>query len=446
MRVTNRASTRNYLKYVNKALSDQEGIKERIASGNRFERISDDVSSGVQAMKAKTQMYKTEKQLSNIESIYDQLTSAEDSMTVINEQLSNIHEKLLKAINDPSTSSRNVLAQGIKAMKEEILQMANSSYNGQYLFSGSNNYGAPFSVNSETGKITYNGIGVPADEIMRRDDGTYYYKSPVREADGTIRTQVKDPLEPASNENGTNGRPTEKPYTDAVAGITFTSTYDLADPLNQLNPVPAAANGTDPYVDTVNNKVYVPVTDPNNPDDTIYYEAKPATEIVYQYKDVPLNNEIYLDVGLGIRMTGSNVDPQTAFNISYAGPDVLGFGIDEETGFSNNLYNLLDDIEKVVSEEPFSTDDARALGDHLLTRMDAFRENITDVGSKTQFLETMKDRLEKEVDNLEISIGRYTGTDYIEESTHQTTADTVLKALYQLGSNIIPLSLMDFIS
>ncbi len=341
MRVTNRASTRNYLRHMNNALSNQAKIQERVSSGNRFERISEDVSSGVQAMNAKTELYKTEKHLSNVSSINETLTAAEDAMDTINTLLADINTKILKAINDPTSSNRKVLAQEIGAMKEEILQMVNSSYNGQFLFSGSNNYGAPFSVDKTTGKLSYN--GVPVDDIQRRKDGTYFYE----DANGTIH-------------------------------------------------------------------------------------------------DVPLNEDIYMDIGLGIRMTGSQVDPQTGFNISYSGPDVLGFGKDDED-ISNNIYNLLDDIEKAVKEEPFETDLVRKYGDKLTKMTDEFRGNLTDLGSKTQFLDTMENRLTKNANNLTQSIARYTGTDYVEESIHQATSDAVTKALYQLGSSVIPLSLMDFV-
>ena len=41
-------------------------------------------------------------------------------------------------------------------------------------------------------------------------------------------------------------------------------------------------------------------------------------------------------------------------DISYAGPDILGFGKDDD-GISNNIFNLLDDLEKAVKQEPFDT-------------------------------------------------------------------------------------------
>ena len=45
-------------------------------------------------------------------------------------------------------------------------------------------------------------------------------------------------------------------------------------------------------------------------DGTYFYEDANGT-----IHDVPLNEDIYMDIGLGIRMTGSQVDPQTGFNI-----------------------------------------------------------------------------------------------------------------------------------
>lgn len=559
MRVTNRASTRNYLRYVNKGLSDQAKTQEKVASGNRFEKVSDDVSSGIKAMKARSDQYKMEKQIGNIEDINNVLVAAEDSMQSIDDQLKTVYTRFLRAMNDTNQNNRNIFAAEIKALKEEILQLANSKYNDQFLFSGSNNYDAPFSVDKETGHLVYNGIGVPTDKIFQREDGTYYYETIQYDEKGQPITKNV----PQTNENGYlfEGGPTKTPpenikinangklpngntvtkvtegvYSDttiptdiyiknpqntadgylkidttstalsltpgtnpgdlssigtapvvdrgsgvyeaedgtmyvqypagtgsfyaAAASTTATEnqgancTLSTGDPLTMTDAngtqVEVTQTGPDTY-ETKEGTLFVKnewgtgfkqVTDTPDPDDP----TKKLQQNVPAYKDVPLNDEIYLDVGLGIRMNGSTVDPQTAFNVSYCGPEILGFGINEENGLSNNIYNLLNDMEDMLKNpDKYSVDSAQAYGNQLLDRLDAFRENITDLGAKTQFLETMLDRLNKSRDNLEISIGNYTGTDYVEESRHQASASAVINALYQLGSNIIPLSLMDFV-
>ena len=344
MRVTNRASTRNYLRYMNTALSNQQRTNERLHSGNRFERISEDVSSGIRAMTAKTELYKTEKHLSNVQSLNETLTAAENSMQTIHDQLKTVNEKLLKAINgDEDPKSRKVYASEIRALRDEIYQLGNSKYSDQFLFSGSNNYMAPFQVDDSTGDLLYNGI--PVDEIQ---------------------------------------------------------------------------------LDTTDNKYY-------------YMDNGVKTE-------VPLNDEIYMDVGLGITMSGSDIDPSTAFNISYAGPEILGFGVNEDTGFSNNLYNLLTDIANELEQESLDQKKVDELQVHLSDRMDSFLTNITDIGAKTTFLTNMENRLQVSADNLEIRIANLTGTDYIEESTHQASQVVITQALYKMGSSVIPMSLMNFIN
>ena len=83
---------------------------------------------------------------------------------------------------------------------------------------------------------------------------------------------------------------------------------------------------------------------------------------------------------------------------------------------------------------------------HLSDRMDSFLTNITDIGAKTTFLTNMENRLKVSADNLEIRIANLTGTDYIEESTHQASQVTITQALYKMGSSVIPMSLMNFIN
>ena len=177
-----------------------------------------------------------------------------------------------------------------------------------------------------------------------------------------------------------------------------------------------------------------------------------TTDNKYYYMDngvkteVPLNDEIYMDVGLGITMSGSDIDPSTAFNISYAGPEILGFGVNEDTGFSNNLYNLLTDIANELEQESLDQKKVDELQVHLSDRMDSFLTNITDIGAKTTFLTNMENRLQVSADNLEIRIANLTGTDYIEESTHQASQVVITQALYKMGSSVIPMSLMNFIN
>ena len=340
MRVTDRAVGRNYLKHLNQARYDYEQTTNRISTGKRFTRLSDDVSSGTRVLRTRSDRYKVEKQLDNIQSINEELSSTEANMQSISDLLTKVSSEILtKAINGTNDQKTlNVYANEISNLKKELVQFANAKYGKKYLFGGTNATGAPFSVDDQTGKLKYNGVFV--DDIKKDADG-YFYED---------------------------------------------------------------ANG--------------------------------------QKHDIPMDEDVYLDIGMGIKMAGTAIDPQTGYKISYSGIDILGFGTDAE-GRSNNLYNALDDIEKALRAG--DTDKVGELNDKLKEQQDTFSVHLTDMGSKTQYLDTMEERLKNTVDGYTSRIQDLMGTVPGEEETTLMMNDYTLKAVLQLGSKILPTSLMDYL-
>lgn len=339
MRVADRTSARNYLKYLNKAKNDYAETNERIASGKRFTKLSDDVSAGSRVLQARAEKYKVEKQLDNVHVANEEMASAEDAMSAISDILSKVHnEKVQKAKNETTgDSGRQTISNEIKMLKKEILQFANTRYGKNYVFGGTNAYAAPF-TESKDGKLLYNNVDV--DLIQKREDGSYFY---------------------------TEG----------------------------------------------------------------------GEEI-----DVPMNEEVYMDIGLGIKMYGKAPDPNTAFSISYSGLNIMGWGTDKN-GNSNNIFNIISQIEKNIND--YHPDALAKWDDKLSSQIDSFRTSITDIGAKTSFLETMESRLKTNVDSYTTKISGLMGINDAEEATNQTMNDYVLKAVLQMGSRILPTSLMDFL-
>ena len=335
MRVSDRQTARNYLKYLETAKSNYAETNARIASGNRFTSIADDVSAGTKALRARADMAKAEEHYDNVNAVNEQLTTTEDAITSINDILTKVHTKVLKALSTSTgESGSSAIANEISAIREEILQFANTKYNDMFVLGGASADTAPFSVDS-SGKLLYNGIDV--NKISKNTDGTYSYD------DGS-------------------GTP----------------------------------------------------------------------------KAVPMDSEVYVDIGLGISMTGSDVKSDTAMKVSYSGLEILGFGED------SNIYNILTEIEKNITDY-----DSEALGnydDKLVSFSDRFKGYITDIGSKTNFLDTIETRLTTRIDTYESQINRLMGVDDAEEATTQSMNDYVLKAVLSMGADILPTSLMDFLN
>jgi flagellar hook-associated protein 3 FlgL len=337
MRVADRAVARNYLKYFHGAQSKYAETIKRVYSGNRFTKLSDDVSAGSRVLRSRMEMYKAEKQLENTKEANDELRIAEDALMSINDLLKHIHEHtVVRAENDPTgDEGRKVYATEIRAYMDEIIQHANVKYGNKFSFGGTNSFVAPFTVGAN-GKMLYNGI--PVDEI----------------------------------------------------------TYDSV---------------TGQYVDASGDVV-------------------------------PMDKDIFYDIDLGIKMSGPQIVSSTAFKVSYSGLDVFGCGVDAD-GISNNVYNVLYEVQKNIDE--FDRETLEKWNAKLGKLMEAFRSNLTDIGVKTQYLLDTERRLEDKIDQHRERIHDLMGSDEAEEATNEKMNDYVLKAVLQMGSKILPLSLMDFI-
>jgi flagellar hook-associated protein 3 FlgL len=340
MRVADKTTQRNYLKYLNNARNDYAETNMKIASGNRFIKLSDDVSAGTRMLNSRVELFKSEKQLSNVQAINSEFKAVEDSMMSMNDVLNEIiGTKLIKASTETTGDvGRVTIASEIKSMKEELIQFANMKFATKYPFGGSTAKVAPFSF-SDDGKLLYNGIDV--DTVQQRADGTRYYV----------------------DENGVE-------------------------------------------------------------------------------QDIAMDNPLYLDIGLGVRVDGDSFNSVSGFEASFSGIQVLGFGTTED-GMSNNIINILTDIEKVLNN--FDEEEFGKLQAHLTDRVDVFRTNVTDIGAKTNFLDTMETRLQNQVDNYKFRIDELVGINDAEEATNQSMNDYILKAVIQMGSKILPVSLWDYL-
>ncbi len=164
--------------------------------------------------------------------------------------------------------------------------------------------------------------------------------------------------------------------------------------------------------------------------------------------EVPMDEDVYMDVGLGIKMTESQVDESSAFKISYSGLDIFGFGTttDPETGnvLSNNIYNIIQELEESIRN--YDTELMGEIDKKVLTVTDTFRTNITDIGAKTDFLNTMETKLDQTVQLYDEKISGLMGTNDEEAIIRLEQDFAVLSAIQRMGSRIIPSTLMDFIT
>lgn len=225
----------------------------------------------------------------------------------------------------------------------------------------------------------------------------------------------------------------------------FGDKYLFSDSNNATPPFSIDANGNVLFNGVNTDDIY------KNADGDFVHEVPDASapggkreEIVHHTK------EKYLDIGLGVKYDGnSKIDPTTAFDLSFSGLDILGFGKDPVTGQSHNIIKILGQVADAVAPEPSGSFDSDKLGKIAQISKDS-RDTVllsaTELGTRSKFLENTVDRIEDDILNIKSLKSKLVETDPAEEITQQKMFEFSWNAILKMGSKIIPPSLMDFIS
>jgi len=157
----------NYLQQLAAALSrttaQQQNLSSQISSGVRLSGLGDDPVAAAQNVQFSAQIA--------ADSVFTQTAATTTAkMQVADSTLGSVVDQINQAISvatagnngTNNASDRSSVAAELTSIRDEILGLANTSYSGKYLFSGSQNNSAPFQLDSSTNPatVTYTGDDV----------------------------------------------------------------------------------------------------------------------------------------------------------------------------------------------------------------------------------------------------------------------------------------------
>ena len=131
----------------------------------------------------------------------------------------------------------------------------------------------------------------------------------------------------------------------------------------------------------------------------------------------------------------------TKIDVEQSAIDVLGHGVDAQ-GLPNNLILLLDQIANSIT-----TDDKTHRKSFITKMNDQANEllmRISDVGMKTNYLETTLSRLSSEKISLTTQQNNLEAIDFEEEVIFNKTHEMAWQISLQLGTKVLPMSIFDF--
>ena len=168
------------------------------------------------------------------------------------------------------------------------------------------------------------------------------------------------------------------------------------------------------------------------------------------------DEHLYVDIGIGFQLGADNkVVDSTAFDSAISGIEFTGgTGVDED-GDPTNIVSImlrLSDIFKDYDEDSKSwgaagnEEDAQRLVGKLQSAQDALSAQHTALDTQSKFLETNQNQLESSFTSLNTELNGIEKIDEVEAILTLVAAQTSYNAAIQVGANIVPQSLMDYLN
>lgn len=209
----------------------------------------------------------------------------------------------------------------------------------------------------------------------------------------------------------------------------------------------------------------VKIDDPDSLDDTYYADPADPTSVIYKEDGVtPMTNQEvlemwneetqFVDIGLGFKFDeNGELLESTAFDAALSGIDILGFGMDED-GDPKNMVSIMLGLADIFESYNDETGSWAHEGDYekaeqLVDKLEASRDSVTqkwsELSARSKFLNTNEVQLESKFDSLDTERSSIEDIDPVDAIMELTWAQTCYSAALQVGTNVIPQSLMDYL-
>lgn len=137
MRLTNNMVIRNFVRNVGITAGNVNKYQTQIQTGKSFQYASDAPISAAKSIRYKSKIAQLEQNEKNIEDANELMKVTESALNSYDDILQRISELAVDAANGTrGDEERDAIAVEINQLKSEIVSIANTKYNGRYIFSG----------------------------------------------------------------------------------------------------------------------------------------------------------------------------------------------------------------------------------------------------------------------------------------------------------------------
>lgn len=286
---------------------------------------------------------------------------------------------------------------------------------------------------------------IKAYKLRREFRSNDMYDTNLRDVDSFLTAAETNMTEISSN--------LETVYTSYLRGINGTMGAEEREAIaKELENLQASiltslnAKSEDRYVFGGTSKDTLPFTIDETTGELLYKGVNVNTGLDKDGNSVDLellsNEKSYIDLGLGMTFDGTNLNEDTAFNISMSGIKFMGYGGTSEN--PNNLYELVGKIKDTLRDPNYSLDKISPYIKEFEGKKNQVLVAITDIGAKTNYLDFLKVRNEDNQFNLNEKILDVEYVDPAEAIVDFKMQEYSYNAALSMGNKILQNSFIDF--
>ncbi len=155
MRITSTMMMTTYLHDLHRRMQDMERSESELTSGRAIQRPSDDPIGATRVLSLRTQLAQNAQYLRNVDAARSFLSATETNVNSIVDLVQRGHELAVQGAND-TLSASDLQAIGAEAdqLLQQAVQIANGKYGSYYLFGGTDQSTAPFSLGASGANVS----------------------------------------------------------------------------------------------------------------------------------------------------------------------------------------------------------------------------------------------------------------------------------------------------
>lgn len=160
MRITENIVSYNYLENVNQTREKIVELQAQMASGKRVRKPSDDPRAADAIIRLTQALAANEQYARNVEDGRGMADATSTTLDSGADLFLTFKEVVVKASNGSADESFNIYAQQIDQLLSQMLSIANTKFNGKYIFGGTQTLDLPYTISLDRQTVTKNPNGI----------------------------------------------------------------------------------------------------------------------------------------------------------------------------------------------------------------------------------------------------------------------------------------------